>query len=274
MPVIEHLSAMEILDSRGRPTISAACRLRGGQTVTASVPSGASTGAAEALELRDGDSKRYGGLGCRKAVSHVNGEIAKALVKRDFPDQASLDRAMLDLDGTPNKSRLGANAILAVSIAFARACADAANVPLYAHFARLAGRKPDSLPRLTVNLFSGGKHAGGQVEFQDILIVPSSAKTIDESFGSNEFLLKSMFGEVEKFSARKDFTTNGFASRDYDMELKAGGKVRALIVVNEFATYEALIGVTQDNLEIIVQKKLDFKSISDKFIGSVEILKK
>ena len=101
-----------------------------------------------------------------------------------------------------------------------------------------------------------------------------NAKTIDESFESNEFLLKSMFGEVEKFSARKDFTTNGFASRDYDMELKAGGKVRALIGVNEFATYEALIGVTQDNLEIIVQKKLDFKSISDKFIGSVEILKK
>lgn len=101
-----------------------------------------------------------------------------------------------------------------------------------------------------------------------------NAKTINESFESNEFLLKSMFGEVEKFSARKDFTTNGFASRDYEMELKGGGKVRSLIVVNEFATYSALIGVTSDNHEIMAQKKLDFKNISDKFIGSVEILKK
>src|SRR5687768_6596298 len=123
MPAIEHLSATEILDSRGRPTIQAACRLSGSSTVIASVPSGASTGSAEALELRDGDPSRYGGLGCRNAVANINEAIAKAVIDRDFSDQQSLDRALLGLDGTANKSKLGANAILAVSIAFARASA-------------------------------------------------------------------------------------------------------------------------------------------------------
>jgi enolase len=194
MPTIESLSAMEILDSRGRPTVSAALRLRGGPTVTASVPSGASTGAAEALELRDGDSRRYGGLGVRKAVANVNVAIAKKLVGREFGGQAALDRAMIDLDGTPNKSRLGANAILAVSIAFARACAAARGLPLYQHFADMIEQLPFTLPRLTVNLFSGGKHAGApgdsspgrgsQVPIQDVLIVPATARSIDESLAT------------------------------------------------------------------------------------------
>src|SRR5439155_6115333 len=131
MPTIEHISALEILDSRGRPTVSAACRLSGGAGATASVPSGASTGSAEARELRDGDPKRYGGLGVRKAVGNINGKIATKIRHREFPDQSSLDRALIDLDATPNKSRLGANAILAVSIAFARACAVQRNIPLY-----------------------------------------------------------------------------------------------------------------------------------------------
>ncbi len=179
MPTIEHLSAMEILDSRGRPTVLASCRLRGGAMVSASVPSGASTGSAEALELRDSDPKRYGGLGCRKAVANINGEIAAALVGKEFSDQAAVDRALLALDGTANKSRLGGNAILAVSIVFARASAALRNVPLYQHFADMIGRPLATLPRLTVNLFSGGKHAGGQVPIQDVLLVPAKAKTID-----------------------------------------------------------------------------------------------
>jgi enolase len=180
MPTIESLSALEILDSRGRPTVLAALRLHGSKRVTASVPSGASTGSAEAIELRDGDPRRYAGLGCRKAVANVNGEIAAALRDRDFANQQSLDRALIDLDGTPNKSRLGANAILAVSIAFARASAAARDVPLYQHFADTIGQPLRTLPRLTVNLFSGGKHAGGQVPIQDVLIVPAAARTIDE----------------------------------------------------------------------------------------------
>jgi enolase len=180
MPTIERLTAAEILDSRGRPTVSATCVLAGGAAASASVPSGASTGAAEALELRDRDPQRYGGLGCRKAVAHVSGEIHGALAGRSFADQAELDRALVDLDGTPNKSRLGANAILAVSMAFARACAQELGVPLYQYFANMLGHVPDSLPRLTINLFSGGQHAGRQVAIQDVLMVPARPTTIDE----------------------------------------------------------------------------------------------
>jgi enolase len=169
---------MEILDSRGRPTVLATCELRGGVVASASVPSGASTGAAEALELRDGDASRYGGLGVRKAVANVNEEIAANLVGSAFAHQAELDATLLKLDGTSNKSRLGANAILAVSIAFARAHAMEKRVPLYQHFADIAGIELRQLPRMTINLFSGGKHAGGQVAIQDLLVVPL-ASTID-----------------------------------------------------------------------------------------------
>jgi enolase len=173
MPTIESLRAIEVLDSRGKPTIKATCVLVGGATASASVPSGASTGKAEARELRDGDPARYRGLGCRQAAANVGGPIADALRGRDMPDQAALDRALLDLDGTRDKSRLGANAILATSIAFARAAARERNVPLYAHFADLAATPLRTLPRMTINLFSGGKHAGGQVPIQDVLLVPA-----------------------------------------------------------------------------------------------------
>ena len=174
MPTIDDLSALEILDSRGRPTVSATCRLASGATASASVPSGASTGAAEALELRDGDPARYAGLGCRKAVGHVNGEIRRHLRGRPWDDQATLDRALVDLDGTPNKARLGANAILAVSLAFARAAAIRMGRPLYRHFAAMLGQPIRRLPRMAINLFSGGKHAGQQVPIQDVLIIPAS----------------------------------------------------------------------------------------------------
>src|SRR5215203_6112058 len=147
MPAIRSLAAQEILDSRGRPTIAVCCTLASGASACASVPSGASTGSAEALELRDGDPKRYKGLGCRRAVANVRDRILSTLRDKDFT-QSSLDRAMLDLDGTPDKSNVGANAILAVSIAFARATAKQQNKPLYAHFASLLDRTANSLPRL------------------------------------------------------------------------------------------------------------------------------
>ena len=179
MPIIKRLTALEILDSRGRPTVKATCELAGGAVASASVPSGASTGAAEALELRDGDPKRFGGLGCRKAVANVNGEIAKEVAHQRFEHQKELDGLLLRLDGTPNKSRLGANAILAASIAFARAHAIDRRVPLYAHFADMVGTSLRHLPRMTINLFSGGKHAGAQVPIQDLLLVPMAAATMD-----------------------------------------------------------------------------------------------
>ena len=171
---------MENLDSRGRPTVAVECALSDGSKGRASVPSGASTGGAEAVELRDGDKSRYGGLGCTKAVAHVNHEINAALKGREFHTQRDLDQALIELDGTSDKSRLGANAILAVSIAFARASAASQNLPLYRYFSQFAGAEP-KLPRLTVNLFSGGKHAGGQVAIQDVLVVPVGAKSIDQS---------------------------------------------------------------------------------------------
>jgi enolase len=133
------------------------------------------------MELRDGDEKRYRGLGCRKAVANINGEMTSVLRGLSFLDQADLDARLIALDGTTNKSRLGANAILAVSIAFARAVADGRGLALWEYFAELANAKPQALPRLTINLFSGGKHAGEQVPVQDVLMVPLSSSTTDET---------------------------------------------------------------------------------------------
>jgi len=173
MSIIKRLTGLEILDSRGRPTVQATCELTSGASGTASVPSGASTGAAEAHELRDGDPQRYRGLGCRQAVSHINSELNDSLANRSFDQQHQLDQAMIELDNTPNKSRLGANALLAVSLAFSRAVAVERGQPLYQYFANLIGQPLQTLPRPTINLFSGGKHAGAQIPIQDVLIVPT-----------------------------------------------------------------------------------------------------
>jgi len=184
MPKIKQLFGREILDSRGRPTVLAACTLESGISASASVPSGASTGTAEAFELRDGELNRYQGLGCRRAARSIGGELSNALVGRAFTEQAELDETIIALDGTPTKSRLGANAILAVSVAFARAAAMERNVPLFQHFSDMLGGVVNALPRLTINLLSGGKHAGQQVSVQDVLIIPMAARSIDESLVS------------------------------------------------------------------------------------------
>lgn len=180
MATINKLDALEILDSRGRPTVEATCLLAGGARGAASVPSGASIGAAEAVELRDGDPARYEGLGCRKAARAIAGEIHDALRGKEFASQRALDEALVALDGTANKHRLGANSVLAVSLAFARAAAVEQGVPLYRYIASQWGSPPQGMPRMTINLFSGGLHAGGQVPIQDVLIVPGG-ETIDEA---------------------------------------------------------------------------------------------
>ena len=158
----------------------ATCVFTSGIAASASVPSGASTGTGEAFELRDGDPKRYRGLGCRRAAINIGGAVQNALRGVGFADQAELDHALIDVDGTPTKSHIGANAILAVSVAFARAHALERRVPLYKHFADMKGSVAKTLPSLTINLFSGGKHAGQQVSVQDVLIIPMTARTIDE----------------------------------------------------------------------------------------------
>ncbi len=177
---IDRLQALEVLDSRGRPTVRAFCDI-GGQRAWATVPSGASTGSHEAWERRDGDPNRYNGLGCRQAVAAVNTEIASAVVGRSLEDHRQLDQLLIDLDGTPNLGRLGANATLATSLAAAAALARWRNLDLYQYLATLPTTKPEpKLPRPMVNLFSGGRHAGGQVAIQDLLVVPMADETADQ----------------------------------------------------------------------------------------------
>jgi len=174
---IKTVDAWEILDSRGRPTIAAALTLDDHTSAVVSVPSGASTGRAEAKELRDGE-KRFRGLGCHHAATNVRERIAAALQNESFDGQEALDTRLLELDGTSDKSRLGANAILAVSLAFARAAAAHQHQELFEYFASLLPSPSPRLPGLTINLFSGGKHAFGQVAIQDVLVLPKSGSSI------------------------------------------------------------------------------------------------
>jgi enolase len=236
VPRIVRVRGIEILDSRGRPTVRAFCELEGGALGIASVPSGASTGAAEAVELRDGDRQRYGGFGCRRAVANVGGTINEALTRRYFDSQEDLDRAMIELDGTDNKSSLGANAILAVSLAFARAVASEGDVPFYRHLADLLGRTPDALPRPTINLFSGGKHASGQIPIQDALVVPLAARTMDEALATTYRVYQSAAKlALEKYGTRPLTADEGGLAPPFpDAETMLGDTVEAI----EIAGYE------------------------------------
>lgn len=174
---IRAVDALEVLDSRGNPTVQARVHLDDGAVAEACVPSGASTGEREATELRDG-GPRYGGKGVRQAVANVNGEIDGALAGCDIGDQRAIDQRMIDLDGTPNKSRLGANAILGVSMAAARAAAATAGVPLYRH---LGGDDADLLPVPCLNVINGGQHADNTVDFQEFKIAPHNAPSFSEA---------------------------------------------------------------------------------------------
>ena len=188
MATLTKIKAREVLDSRGRPTVEVEARASTGAVARAIVPSGASTGRHEALELRDTDDRRHGGQGVRRALRHVEAEIAPAVLGRDLDDQAGLDAALLALDGTPDKSRLGANAVLGVSLAFAHAAASARGEELYVHLNRLWRDKlgqgepaEPALPMPMVNIISGGLHAGGNLDFQDFLIVPVGASTYSDA---------------------------------------------------------------------------------------------
>jgi len=177
---ISRVHGREILDSRGNPTVEVDVVLDGGASGRAAVPSGASTGEREALELRDGDKSRYGGKGVRKAVANVNGEIAHALQGHVY-DQQSLDAAIIGLDGTPIKSRLGANALLGVSMAFLRAGAAAAHLPLYRHIGLLYKNERFTLPVPMMNILNGGAHADSSVDFQEFMVMPVGAQSFAEA---------------------------------------------------------------------------------------------
>src|SRR5699024_8887000 len=182
MPTITDIKAREIIDSRGNPTVEADVILASGIVGSACAPSGASTGSREALELRDGDKSRYLGKGVLKAVANVNGPIRDALLGQDAVDQQTLDRIMIDLDGTENKAKLGANAILAVSLAAAKAAAQAKGVPLYAHIADLNGTPGEySMPVPMMNIINGGEHADNNVDIQEFMVQPVGAKNFAEA---------------------------------------------------------------------------------------------
>lgn len=180
MTKIKHVHGIEILDSRGNPTVAATVVLDSGASGFAAAPSGASTGLREAVELRDQDPMRYLGKGVTGAVGHVNGELRQALVGYGAADQAGIDRVMVELDGTPSKSRLGANAILAVSLAAAKAAAAEAGVPLYRHLAPAAQRELE-LPVPMMNIVNGGAHADNNVDIQEFMILPVGAPSFGEA---------------------------------------------------------------------------------------------
>jgi enolase len=178
MSNIINIHAREIIDSRGNPTIEADVMLEGGATGRAAVPSGASTGTREAVELRDGDPKRYGGKGVRNAVDNVNGEIRNALLGEEAGDQKNIDQIMIDLDGTPNKSRLGANAILSVSLATSRAMAKEEGLQVFRY---LGGKGPFKMPVPMMNVINGGVHAENSIDMQEFMVMPVGAGSMAEA---------------------------------------------------------------------------------------------
>ena len=180
---ITSVKGREVIDSRGNPTVQAVVVLSDGSIGSTAVPSGASTGSLEAVELRDGDPSRYSGLGVLRAVEHIDTEIAECVLKRDPFEQSKIDSELIDLDGTPNKSRLGANAILGVSLAIARACACSARLPLYGYLARMFGGGAGEcvLPVPQMNILNGGVHADNRVDFQEFMILPVGSTSIADA---------------------------------------------------------------------------------------------
>ncbi|MDE1968997.1 MAG: phosphopyruvate hydratase [Alphaproteobacteria bacterium] len=226
MTAIADITAREILDSRGNPTVEVDVILESGAHGRAAVPSGASTGTHEAVELRDGDKKRYGGKGVRKAVDAVNGEIFDAVSGRDATDQAGLDRALIDLDGTPNKARLGANAILGVSLACAKAAAAELGQPLYRY---IGGVEANLLPVPMMNVLNGGVHADNPIDIQEFMIVPVGASTIAEAIRTGA----EVFQALKKALKDKGHNTNvgdegGFAPNLQSADEALGFIVRAI----------------------------------------------
>jgi len=223
MALIESIRAMEILDSRGNPTIRVFCALENGITVSASVPSGASTGENEAVELRDNDKKRYGGKGVLKAVQNVNEVIAPKIEGMDPIRQAEIDRILIEMDGTSNKSRLGANAILGVSLAVARAAAEDAGLPLYQY---LGGPGAVRIPVPMMNILNGGKHAENSVDFQEFMIMPLGAPTFAEAlrYGAETF------HALKKILSKKGYSTSVGDEGGFAPNLKSNDEACEVIV--------------------------------------------
>jgi len=233
MSLIDHIHAREILDSRGNPTVEADVILVSGLRGRAAVPSGASTGEHEAVELRDGDPQRYGSKGVLRAVHNVNDLIARALKGMDARDQGEVDRTLIELDGTPTKSKLGANAILAVSLATARAAANDQNLPLYRY---LGGENAKTLPVPMMNIVNGGAHADNNVDFQEFMIVPVGADKFSEALRTGA----EIFHTLKSVLKKKGYATGVGDEGGFAPNLKTNEEaIETIIEAISQAGYEA-----------------------------------
>jgi len=233
MTLIEDIHAREILDSRGNPTIEVDVLLECGVMGRAAIPSGASTGEHEAVELRDGDKGRYLGKGVRKAVSNVNDVIAPELLDMDALDQAALDRVMIELDGTPNKAKLGANAILGVSLAAARAAANAVELPLYSY---IGGVNARTLPVPMMNILNGGAHADNSVDLQEFMVMPVGAKTFSDALRMGT----EVFHSLKKVLSSRGYATSVGDEGGFAPNLKSNVEaIEVILEAIEKAGYKA-----------------------------------
>jgi enolase len=270
MSLIEHVQAREILDSRGNPTVEAEVTLIGGEVGRAAVPSGASTGAHEAVELRDGDTKRYGGMGVLKAVHNVNVVIAPAIEEMDALDQAEVDRALIDLDGTEAKSRLGANALLAVSLATARAAATFLEIPLYKY---LGGPNARTLPVPMMNIINGGAHADNNVDFQEFMIVPVAAPTFREALRMGA----EIFHTLKTVLKKKGYATSvgdegGFAPNLRSNEEAAETILEAITQAGYKAGADCLLALDPAASEFYDGKAYVFKKFDKRKLSSDQMV--
>ncbi|MBZ0224763.1 MAG: phosphopyruvate hydratase [Comamonas sp.] len=241
MSAIVDIVGREILDSRGNPTVECDVLLESGVMGRAAVPSGASTGSREAIELRDGDKSRYGGKGVLRAVNHINTEISEAVLGLDASEQAFLDKTLIDLDGTENKSRLGANALLAVSMAVARAAAEEAGLPLYRYFGGMGGCQ---LPVPMMNVINGGAHANNGLDVQEFMIIPVGADSFREAlrWGAEVFhALKKIINDKGMSTAVGD--EGGFAPRVENHEAAIGLILQAIEAAGYTAGEQIALGL-------------------------------
>jgi enolase len=258
LSTIVRVTGTEILDSRGNPTVEAEVFLNDGGMGRAAVPSGASTGEHEAVELRDGDKSRYLGKGVRHAVNNINTEIAKALLGHDATLQAKIDKIMIDLDGTPNKSRLGANAILAVSMATARAAAASQRTPLYRY---LGGVNAVTLPVPMMNIINGGAHADNSVDLQEFMIVPYGADKFSEALRMGV----EVFHTLKKVLSKKGYSTSVGDEGGFAPNLKS----------NEEALESCLEAITQAGYKVGEQIGIALDPASSEFYsGGMYVFKK
>ena len=241
MSAIVDVIAREILDSRGNPTIEADVVLESGVSGRAAVPSGASTGSKEAIELRDGDAARYGGKGVLKAVDHVNTEICEAILGLDVSEQAHVDRVLIDLDGTENKARLGANAILAVSVACAKAAAEESGLSLYRY---LGGSAPKRMPVPMMNVINGGAHANNSLDLQEFMVIPAGIPTFRDALRCGA----EIFHTLKKMLDKEGMSTTvgdegGFAPNLPNNEAAIQWILRAIEAAGYHAGTDVLVGL-------------------------------